>query len=123
MPILDVEIVVPPGEVLDPGLARVLADRAGEVLGMPSGRTWVRLRTLPRDRYAENGGGPPAGVCPVFVTVLKARFPTPEELPDEVSRLTTAVAKACQRPGANVHVLYLPEARGRIAFGGNLVPR
>lgn len=75
MPILEVEIVVGPEEELAPGLAGRLADAAAAVFAIPPGRTWVRLRALPCDRYAEDGGGPPAGVRPVFVSILKARRP------------------------------------------------
>jgi hypothetical protein len=117
MPILEVEVVgVPeaPG-----GLAGVLADEAARALASP-GRTWVRLRVLPEDRYAEDGGGPPAGVRPVFVRVLRAELPARETLESEALLLAEAVARACRRPVENVHVLYEPPARGRVAFGGKL---
>ncbi len=79
MPILDVEIVVAEEE-LALGLAAALAEATGKVFGTPAGRTWVRVHPLPLRNYAENGGGPPDGVLPVFVTVLKARWPGQEEL-------------------------------------------
>ena len=122
MPILDVEIVLRPGESLDAGLARDLADRAALVFATPPGRTWVKVRTLALEHYAENGGGPPPGIYPVFVSVLKANLPPPDRLAIEVAELTRAVARACGRPGENVHVLYEPEAAGRVSFGGKLVP-
>jgi hypothetical protein len=121
MPILDVEIVMPAGGEIDDSLAARLADLAGEVFGSVAGQTWVRLRPLARDRYAENGGGPPEGVLPVFVDLLLADPPQGGELRSQVHRLTLAIAKACQRPPENVHLFYRAAARGRVAFGGKLV--
>ena len=121
MPILNVEIVTPPNEPLPPGLAAEIAECAGIVLETGPGRTWVRLHALSLDLYAENGGGPPEGVLPVFVTLLLARWPEPAELDRRVAALTAAVAKACGRPAENVHVLTLPEAVGRVAFGGKML--
>jgi phenylpyruvate tautomerase PptA (4-oxalocrotonate tautomerase family) len=121
MPILDIEIVVPTGDELDDTLAASLADVASEVFGSVAGQTWVRLRALPSDRYAENGGGPPEGVLPVFVTVLLADPPQGEELRLQIHRLTLAIAKVCERAPENVHLFYQTPARGRVAFGGKLV--
>lgn len=122
MPILEVEIVVSASEHVDAGLAPALAEAAGEVLGTSPGRTWVRLRKLSLQDYAEQGGGPPAGTRPVFVTVLKARHPQHGELEAEVARLTQAIARVCGRPAENVHLIYAPHGAGRVAFGGTLVP-
>lgn len=121
MPILEVEVVTGPDETAPPDLARRLADAAAEAMAQPPGRTWVRLRTLPAGLYAEDGGGPPAGVRPVFVSVLKARRPAADALAEEAARLAAALAAACGRPVENVHILYEPDAAGRIAFGGELV--
>jgi len=121
MPILDIEIVLRPDEDLAPGLAAAIADRCGEVFGLPPGSTWVKVHSLPRGHYAENGGGPHAGGGPVFVSVLKARLPAPDALRVEVARLSAAVAEATGRPVENVHIAYLPEGAGRVAFGGELV--
>ncbi len=121
MPILEVEIVTSHGESLPPGLAQQLADAAGDILGTPSGRTWCRLRVLPSDQYAENRTAVPKDIQPVFVTVLKSRVGSPGELKGETAKLCEALAKACGRPKENVHILYLPEAAGRMSFGGELV--
>jgi phenylpyruvate tautomerase PptA (4-oxalocrotonate tautomerase family) len=121
MPILDVEMVVEAADALDPALAARLADAAGEVFGTVAGSTWVRLRPLPRARYAENGGGPPQGVAPVLVSILLAEPPSGSELRTQVHRLTAAIARVCDRPPENVHLLYQPAAKGRTAFGGKLV--
>ena len=120
MPILDVEIVVAETDRLNPELTQRLADAAGEVFAAPPGRTWVRVRELPLQQYAESGGLPP-GVLPVFVTVLKAQPPSRETLREEIAALTGAVARICGRPSENVHVLYRPAAVGRVAFGEELV--
>ena len=77
---------------------------------------------IPCDHYAESGGGPPDGVYPVFVSVLKARLPAPDALRIEVARLTAAVAEATGRPEEHIHIVYLPAGAGRVAFGGDLVP-
>ena len=122
MPILDVEIVLQPGESLHPELAGELADRAGEVFGAAPGTTWVKLRAISAEHYAENQTGRPADVYPVFVSVLKAKLPPLNERQREVTQLTEAVARVCRRPPENVHILYLPEGAGRMAFGGTLVP-
>lgn len=121
MPILDVEIVLRPGEVLAADLASTVADRASTALNVPVGRTWVKLRTLDRAAYAEDGDGRPPAVHPVFVAVLQAELPPPEELAAEIARLTDAIAAACDRPAQNVHVCYEPPTRGRMAFGGRLL--
>jgi hypothetical protein len=117
---LDVEIVVHPDELLAGTLAGEIAERAGAVFGSAPHQTWVKVRPLAPEQYAENGGGPPEGVYPVFVAVLKAQVPAPEHLQAEVAALTAAVAAACARPIEHVHVVYLPSAAGRVAFGGVL---
>jgi phenylpyruvate tautomerase PptA (4-oxalocrotonate tautomerase family) len=120
MPILNVELV---GEVPDSvrrGLARRIADAAGEVLGSRPQGTWVTLRFLGQDAYAENAGGPPPGARPVLVSVVQAEPPSGGALAVQASRLVEAIALACSRPLANVHILFQPAAAGRIAFGGRL---
>jgi phenylpyruvate tautomerase PptA (4-oxalocrotonate tautomerase family) len=121
MPIVDVEIVTRPDEQIEDNLASRIADTVARVLGLPQGRTWVKVRYIPNSDYAEDGAGPPAGVFPVFVSILLADLPPQEEMKQQIDRLTTAVATACARPPENVHLLYRPSARGRTAFGGRLV--
>ena len=121
MPILDVTVVGALAPEHHPNLARRLADAAGVALGSRPAATWVRLHHLPADQYGENA--PPAYVppLPVFVEVLPADLPTGDLLAAEIEGLTNAVAAACGRPAANVHVLYQPPARGRLALGGTLL--
>jgi phenylpyruvate tautomerase PptA (4-oxalocrotonate tautomerase family) len=120
VPILEIEMVVDGDETPPPGLAQEIADCAGEVFGTPPGHTWVRLRLLPREHYAENGASSER-LRPVFVSVLKAVRPEGSALATEVSELTEAIAAACDRPGANVHLIYAPSATGRVAFGARVV--
>ncbi len=50
MPILDIEIILRPGETPDHKLVTELANRAGELFDAPPGSTWVKLRTLNHER-------------------------------------------------------------------------
>jgi hypothetical protein len=121
VPILDVEIV---GERLPTPLADLapaLARMAGEVLGCPPGRAWVRLRILPAEHYAENGPPLAPGDLPVFVTLLHREPPVGPALETEVAALTDGLACVLGRPRERMHLEYLPAARGRQSFGGRLV--
>ena len=120
MPILDVEIVGEPGVANREALAQRIADAAGEVLNSPPQGTWVRIRVLPPEDYAENGGSS-IRVQPVFVSVMKRTVPQGELLVSEIRSLTDVVAAACGRPLDNVHVRYEAPGSGRQAFGGELV--
>lgn len=121
MPILDVEVVIPPGGELPDGMPAAIADAAAGVFRTPPGMTWVRLHELPGDRYSENGGASGADLRPVFVRVLRAALPGALELQAEVSALAAAIAGVCGRRVEDVHILYDPPAAGRIAFGGMLL--
>jgi enamine deaminase RidA (YjgF/YER057c/UK114 family)/phenylpyruvate tautomerase PptA (4-oxalocrotonate tautomerase family) len=121
MPILDVTIVEPvdhsPRE-----LSSRIADRVGDALDARAGGTWVRLRLLPGDAYAESGGAP-AGVRPVFVELtLREWPPTGAARASSARAVAQAVADACGRPVENVHVILAPPGAGRVAFGGELLP-
>ena len=120
MPILDVEVVGPVPESLSQDLARRIADAAGEALQSRPQGTWVRLRFLSEDAYAENGSGPGKGLCPVLVSLLESQPPTGQALSDRLSRLTVAIAGACGRPAHSVHIVVEPAAAGRVSFGGKL---
>ncbi|OGC92323.1 MAG: hypothetical protein A2W25_16255 [candidate division Zixibacteria bacterium RBG_16_53_22] len=121
MPILDIEIVLRPGETLRAGLTSEIADRCGEIFRSTKGGTWVKINAIPWECYAENGAGPEDDNFPVFGSVLKARLPEPEAMQAEVTSLTEAIALACARPLENVHIIYEPAAAGRVAFGGKVV--
>jgi phenylpyruvate tautomerase PptA (4-oxalocrotonate tautomerase family) len=121
MPILDVEIVLRPGEALPETLADLLAKAAAQPLGAAPGRTWVKLRAIDHEHYGEDSAGGRRTASPVFVHVLKSALPRDDERRAEVRRLTETVAGLCDRPPENVHVIYAPAARGRVAFGGEVV--
>lgn len=119
MPVLEVDFVGPVADNVRQSLARRIADAAGAALGAAPRSAWVRVRFVREDEYAENGGGE-RGVWPVLVSVLEAEPPEGEALAAEVRRLTDAIAAACGRPAENVHLVYAPAGRGRVAFGGRL---
>lgn len=121
MPILDVQIIGDLEPEVSLGLAQRLAEAVAGALQSRPGGTWVKVTSLPREQYAENAAGPGEGVRPVFVRVLKREVPRGEELKQEVSELTRAIASLCGRAAENIHILYLPPAKGRVAFGGVLV--
>jgi phenylpyruvate tautomerase PptA (4-oxalocrotonate tautomerase family) len=121
MPIVTVELVADPDRPLEHTLAQSLADAVGRVLNSPPGQTWVRLRSLPRNEYAENDAPVNAAELPVFVTVLKRETPVVAEIQTEVTALTRAIAHVVGRPATCVHVEYAPAAAGRVSFGGKLV--
>ena len=54
MPIVDVELVADSRVTVSDVLAQSLADAIGRSLSSSPGHTWVRLRVLPRENYAEN---------------------------------------------------------------------
>ncbi len=120
MPILNIEIVLGPGEKPHAGLAAEIADRAGEIFASAKGGTWVKIRPIPPEHYAENGAGPEDDIFPVFVFILKSRLQERDAMKAEVVSLTNAIAKACARPPENVHIVYEPAAEGRVAFGGQV---
>ena len=120
MPIVDVEIVLRPGEAIRKEIASDLANELGEVFQTQPSQTWVKVHAMPADRYAENGGTRD-GIYPIFVSIIKSKLPTSEEMQEEVEKITGAVAQICGRSSENVHVIYQPEGRGRVAFGGKIV--
>ena len=121
MPIVTVELVADPERPLERNLTQSLADTVGRVLRSPPGQTWIRLRLLPRDGYAENDALVDAAELPVFVTLLERQTATGPELQAEVTALTHAIAQVIGRPATCVHVAYAPAAVGRVSFGGKLV--
>ncbi|MBI3556164.1 MAG: hypothetical protein HY074_07865 [Deltaproteobacteria bacterium] len=120
MPILNVEIVGCLSGASEERLAQRLADAAGEVLQSARQGTWVKVRFLSPEDYAENGGAP-AGVMPIFVRVLQRVLPPSDHLAAQTKALAKAIAEASGRPPENIHVIYEPPGKGRVAFGGTLV--
>jgi phenylpyruvate tautomerase PptA (4-oxalocrotonate tautomerase family) len=122
MPILEIDVVLrSESDFVGDASARRLAVRCGQRLGSEPGRTWVMVREIPTAHYAEDGSAGEA-VAPVFVRVLQADPVPIERIEDVVHGLTEAVADALGRSKAQVHVILEPPGRGRVAFGGRLVP-
>jgi phenylpyruvate tautomerase PptA (4-oxalocrotonate tautomerase family) len=124
MPILDVEVVgQQAGDAPLEGLADRIAMDAGAALGVPAGQLWVTVRHLPASRYAENG--PPMAGMPVFVRVLaRARDSSDAaERPRRAEAIAAVVSRATARERASVHVIFEPDASGRVFFGGAPDPR
>lgn len=119
MPIIDVQVVQQAGEALADDAAVRLATAFGEALAAAPGHVWVRLRPLPARCYAENQSAEP--VFPVFVQVTHASLPAEDALIHEARALAAAAAACLGRPLGHVHVEFAPAARGRIAFGGELL--
>jgi len=119
MPILTVELIGGPDRP-PPGLARAIASAAAPILGSEPDGTWVRLRALGPQEYAENGDAY-RGIRAAIVTILQADPPTSAARAAEAELLCAAIAEATDRDPAHVHLIYDPPARGRIAFGGRLL--
>jgi phenylpyruvate tautomerase PptA (4-oxalocrotonate tautomerase family) len=120
LPILRVEIVEAPGWSRPEGLARRIADAVAEVLGSNPQRVWVRVSTIAPGDYAENAGAAD-GASPVFVSILEREPPQGGGLGAEVTALSKAVGLACGRSVNDIHIIYEPPGRGRVAFGGRLL--
>lgn len=127
MPLIEVEVVAAANaehnlRAAQPSvreLAQRIADEVGEAMASGPARTWVRLRFLPRDHYAENGVALDDEAMPVFVTVMEAHRPNGSALVEQTVRVTAAVASPLDRPPESVHVLYAEDGAGRVAFGGS----
>jgi len=120
MPIVDIEIVLKPDETVVNEMVSELADRLGEIFSSPKNGTWVKVYRIAAHHYAENQGKE-SDAYPIFVSVLKSRLPAPDEMQKEVDAITDIVAQICHRPPGFVHVIYQPEGKGRVAFGGKVV--
>jgi phenylpyruvate tautomerase PptA (4-oxalocrotonate tautomerase family) len=121
MPVVTVEFVSNLDRPMRDGLAQMLADAVGRVLGTPPGQTWVRLHSLGPDQYAENDTHLEASELPVFVTVMVSKPPAGAELQAQVTSLTQAIAEVFGRAGGCVHIEYASAGSGRVSFGGRLV--
>ena len=89
MPVVTVEVVDDANHAMAHDIAQPLADAIGRALESPPGQTWVRVRSVARDQYAENEAPLDAAQLPVFVTILKRQTP-------ERAKLETARVR-CQR--------------------------
>ena len=112
MPILDIDVVTRDGPVnIDTG---ALAHALGAALDSVPGSVWVRVRHLAAADYAENGAQPDP--LPVFVRVT-ARIADATRLSQHARVIAAEVATAVRRPRERVHVIFDPDARGRVFYG------
>ena len=120
MPIVDIEIVLRANEAIREEVISELANELGKIFDSSPGETWIKIHPLSADQYAENGGTQD-GIYPIFATVMKSKLSSFEEMQKEVAKITGAIAQISGRPSDNIHVIYQPEGRGRVAFGGKIV--
>jgi phenylpyruvate tautomerase PptA (4-oxalocrotonate tautomerase family) len=122
MPIVTVEIVGDQQKDRGASFVQSLADAAARALHHANpGQTWVRVRWVARDDYAENDSLLSTGQWPVFVSVLTRQVPVGPELEADILALTQAIAQVIGCTTDVVHIEYAPAAVGRISFGGKLV--
>lgn len=117
MPILEIEIVGAVNE--SASVAKPLADAAGRILRAAPGQIRAKVRFLPIDEYAECGTDSGESQ-PVFVSLLMTQFVDIEERESIASDLANAFGEILQRSPESIHLLFEPEAAGRVAFGGRL---
>ena len=122
MPIVQLELVVRGDfERISGDVLQGLADELGEFFQTDRAGTWVKVGYLPFEQYAENRAQPGGETRPTLVHVLKYRLPPGEHLAREARDLARIVAKRLQRPEENTHIIFEPDGKGRVAFGGELV--
>ena len=121
MPVVEIEVICQSETEFAKVAARPLADALGQAFGSAPGHTWVKLRYLSSQQYAENETVVQASELPVFVSVLHAHLPQSEALAGQAKAITLAVAQCLGRTPDCVHVQYAPAAAGRQAFGGTAV--
>ncbi len=120
MPIIRIDLVVEDHEKrVTPAILRLLTDQLGEHFCSEAGGTWVSLRYMGLDSYAENGR-PDLSIRPTLVSILQYRRPDRDQLKAEAFKLTQLIAKVLNRPAENVHLIYEPHGQGRVVFGGEL---
>ncbi len=100
---------------------QTLADKLGSYFESDPGGTWVMLDYLPAGSYAENHVALDEATRPTIVTLLQYQLPATEQLAREADAIAEIVATSLNRPKANTHVIFSPEGKNRIAFGGTLV--
>lgn len=104
-----------------PDQLQSLADSLGALFGSHPSGTWVRARQQQRAYYAENMIEVSRNMRPVIVEILKSDLGSEKERAIEAAAVSALVGQTLGRDTQHVHVIYQPEARGRVAFGGQLV--
>ena len=121
MPIVTVQCVTHSSERWPDTTVQKLSDALGDLFQTGPGTTWLRIEYLPRQQYAENRVDLDDDLEPTFVEVLRRSLPRNDILAKEAQQIAVLTGRILSRPAENVHVIYLPESSGRIAFGGKLI--
>jgi phenylpyruvate tautomerase PptA (4-oxalocrotonate tautomerase family) len=113
MPVVDITLIgeAPFTDTASAGLAQAI----GQALGAAEGSVWVTLTRRPSADYAENGPLPEPP--PVFVRVLGGGDDRSTRAA-QARAIAGAVAAKLSRPIEHVHVIFEPDAAGRVYFGG-----
>ena len=121
MPIVTINLVSKREErKLPTPIVQKLADELGQIFECAPASLWVHVAYTSRDQYAENQSEL-GDLAPTFVEVLLADSLSLEMRTVQAARIANLVAKLTGRPVEQTHVIFAPEARGRIAFGGQLL--
>ena len=122
MPVVQLQLVIrDDSERIARERLQLLADELGEYFQSGTAATWVRVDYVPFEQYAENGETPGDDVRPTLVYVLKYEVPGEDRLAQEAKALARIVANVLRRPERDTHIVYEPDGKGRVAFGGRLV--
>jgi hypothetical protein len=102
-------------------MLQLLADELGEYFQSGTAATWIRVDYIPFEQYAENQETLCDDARPTLVHVLKYKMPDQERLALEAKELARIVADLLRRHERDIHIIYEPDGKGRVAFGGLLV--
>lgn len=122
MAIVDIELVIQEGRdsYLSQEQTRSIANTLGRIFETKPNRTWVRIRYLPSEQYAENEAPEGPAVLPTFITILKNRPPEPGLMASQMLAIAQGLSPIINRPAGSIHILYEASALGRLGVGGIL---
>ena len=121
MPLIDVQVILKPGETLANNFASKIADTIGQTMDSPPGHVWVKVTSVSRSSYAENGSTIPDKMAPIFISVLLGELPETAQLEQLSANMAAAVAAVSKRKKSEVHIVFEPAGVGRVSFAGNLM--
>ena len=122
MPIVQLQLVIrDDSERVAHETLQLLADEIGEYFQSGAAATWVKVDYIPFEQYAENREALRDDARPTLVHVLKYKVPDQERLAQEAKELARIVASVLLRPERHTHIIYEPDGKGRVAFGGILL--
>ncbi|MCH9672110.1 MAG: hypothetical protein K0U93_11740 [Gammaproteobacteria bacterium] len=122
MPIVRIESVLAL-EAVTPERAQLLslADRLGRLFETPPGETSIRYTSVPLVHYAHNEAELADDSEPTFVEIIQYAAPLESVRRAQAHEIANLVAEALSRSKSSVHVIFQPDGRKRVAFGGELV--